>query len=142
RRREHREVIEAGRPTDAWGRLALRQDEQVRAAGAERRGPRLAPVHEEAEARLIEIDAAIQIRDRQVDRANPRGGIDAIHPRSARRGLRALAEQALDGRRDLLRRLLVELAARLPREPRVDAADASVAAEDEGRRERIEVHPL
>src|SRR5574342_563911 len=58
----------------------------------------------------------------------PRGP-SSTRPLAGRR-LIALAEQALDGRRDLGLRLLVELAARGAREPRVHAADAPVAAED------------
>ena len=76
RRHEDGEVIEAGGAAHARRRLALREHEKIRTAGAKPGGPSLAAMDREAEMRLVEPDRTIQIGNRQMDRADVRGRID------------------------------------------------------------------
>ena len=75
RRRQDREVIEARGPSHTRRRLALRQDQEIRAAGAQPGDALLAPMDDETQMRLVEPDRPIEVRDRQLDRANVRGWI-------------------------------------------------------------------
>src|SRR5262245_44169906 len=59
-----------------------------------------------------------------------------------RRALRGFGEQPLDDSAELLLQPHVLLAGRGTREPRMDAADAAVAAEEDGRRIGAEVDQL
>ena len=65
RRHQDREVVEARGAAHARCRLALREDQQVAAAGAERGAPLVAAVHDEAHVGLIETDRPIEIGNRQ-----------------------------------------------------------------------------
>src|SRR5262245_22780934 len=74
--RQYREMVQAGRASCSGRVATLTQNEQIRAAGAEPANALITSVHDESKSGLVEPDRSFEIRDRQLDGADVRRGID------------------------------------------------------------------
>src|SRR5262245_24907122 len=74
--RQYREMVKAGRASCSGRVPTLTQNKQIRAAGPEPGDALIATVHDESKSGLVELDRSFEIRDRQLDGADVRRGID------------------------------------------------------------------